>query len=125
MQKCFVCSKAKCTHRWEPTGHQMTCCGVMWCGVVWCSVVWCGGAVCSGAERGKRGEQGHWAPDACLSLLCPVVLVGHCDALACSNIKYQMCVTRTRLSLSRSSAVLAYKALYHHRLTKENWKISL
>lgn len=38
--------------------------------LLWCGVVRCGGAVCSGAvrrgERGKRGEQGHWAPDASL-----------------------------------------------------------
>lgn len=27
MPKCFVCTKAKCTHRCEPSEHQMTCCG--------------------------------------------------------------------------------------------------
>lgn len=54
MPQCFVCSEAKCAHRWEPTGHQMTCCGV-------------GGVVCFGAKRQrgeKRREQEHWAPDA-------------------------------------------------------------
>lgn len=31
MPQRFVCSKAKCSHRWESSEHQMTCCGaVLW-----------------------------------------------------------------------------------------------
>lgn len=55
MPQRFVCSEVKCTHRWEPTGHQMTCCGV----VAWSAL----GRRLRG-ERGKRGERRHCAPDA-------------------------------------------------------------
>lgn len=57
MLQCFVCSEAKCTHRWEVTGHQMTCCGV---------VVWSALGLRDRGGREKRRGQGHWAPDALL-----------------------------------------------------------
>lgn len=66
MPQSFVCSEAKCAHRWEPTGHQMTCCGV---------VAWSALGLRDRGEREKKGEQGHWIPDALLSWWDAVMLL--------------------------------------------------
>lgn len=74
MPQSFVCSEAKCAHRWEPTGHQMTRCGV---------VAWSALGLRDRGEREKKGEQG--APDT----RCPAVLVGCHDASAWSDLQHQ------------------------------------
>lgn len=73
MPQCFVCSEAKYTHRWEPTGHQMTCSGV----VEWSAL----------GLRGKEKRTG--APGARCPPKVYSVLVGRHDALICSALKCQ------------------------------------
>ena len=62
MPQSFVCSEAKCMRRWEPTGHQMTCCGVVALSAL---------GLRDWGERGTRREKGHWAPGALLKFTQP------------------------------------------------------
>lgn len=112
MLQCFVCREAKYTHRWKPTGHQMTCCGVV-----------AGSALGlrERIEREKRREQGHCDPYALLKL-CPAVLVGCHNALKWSALKHQDSEKKKQkhACVLLCTAVLDNNSLYHHRLTKQN-----
>ncbi len=109
MPQSFVCSEAKCAHRWEPTGHQMTCCGM---------VAWSALGLRDRGEREKKGGQGQWIPDALLSWWDAMTLLpGLISSIRMVNRED---VSQTSLFLC-CAIVLANNNLYQHRLTKENW----